>query len=205
VLSSTAFLGLLGVYKPRFRLHFLGGVIIFILLNAAGAMRGFPHPLGGSIIGLPEINARFAAVFWVGAVYYLFGDRVRLTNVGALIAATILFVLLFIRHLAKTAFMILGGYLIFWVAFKVRVLRVSRFNNSVDISYGLYLYAWPIQSLIIWSNKTINPFVLCGLSLMSAGLLAYASWTLVEKPSRHFLRRRRSVLPPHGQASRETA
>jgi peptidoglycan/LPS O-acetylase OafA/YrhL len=140
---ATAFLGLLGVYKNRFRLHFLGVVIIFMLLDATGAMRDF-HPSGSALIGLLESDVRFAAVFGVGAVYYLFRDKVRLTKVGAIIAATMLFFLLYSHHLAETSFMILGGYLIFWFAFKVRVLRISRFNNSVDISYGLYLYAWPI-------------------------------------------------------------
>jgi peptidoglycan/LPS O-acetylase OafA/YrhL len=190
---ATAFLGLLGAYKPRFRLYFLGGVVILMLLNATGAMRGF-HSLSSSLFGTPEWDVQFTACYGVGAVYYLFRDRVRLTSVGALIAATLLFVLLFSRDLGETAIMILGGYLIFWVAFKVRVLRISRIINSVDISYGLYLYAWPIQSLIIWNNRTINPFVLCGVTLMIAGLLAYVSWTLIEKPSTQFVRRRRSVL-----------
>jgi peptidoglycan/LPS O-acetylase OafA/YrhL len=146
------------------------------------------------LLGSPMWDIRFAGVFGVGAVYYLFRDKIPLTDAGAAIAAILLTGLMFNRSLAETAFAIFGGYLILWFSFKFRVLRLSRFDNNVDISYGIYLYGWPIQSLIIWNDRTVNPWALCFLSLLAASLMGYVSWTLVEKPCLRLARGRRVVF-----------
>jgi peptidoglycan/LPS O-acetylase OafA/YrhL len=132
----------------------------------------------------------FAAAFTVGQAYYLFRRSIRYTHFGALIAAVTLIGLMFSTRFAESAFMIVGGYLIFWFAFKVPVLSLSRADNKVDISYGTYLYAWPIQNLIIWNDPSVNPWVLCPITLACAGLFGLASWTFIEKPSLELLRTR---------------
>ncbi len=191
---AAAGFGLLGVYKPRYRVAVLAAVTFLLVLNAHGAMDNV-HLTGAAVIGDAGQDTRFAAVFGVGALYYLYKDKIRLTGMGALVAAILLPMLLFNRHLAELAYAILGGYLIFWVAFKIRPLRASRFNNNADISYGLYLYAWPVQNLIIWNSPAINPWVLCFITLPVAGLLAYLSWTFVERPALQLVHRRRKTFP----------
>jgi peptidoglycan/LPS O-acetylase OafA/YrhL len=57
------------------------------------------------------------------------------------------------------------------------------------------LYACPIQQVIIWNDRTINPLLLCCMSLPGAGMLGYASWKLVEKPMLRLARRRRFADP----------
>lgn len=136
---------------------------------------------------------RFAAVFGTGVTYYLFRDKVTFNNTGAAVSFAILMVLMFIKDSAELAFCVFGGYIIFWFAFKVPVLRISRLVNTSDISYGLYLYAWPVQSLFIWCYHDINPWLLCSMTLVSAGCISYGSWTLVERPCLGFVQRRRTV------------
>jgi peptidoglycan/LPS O-acetylase OafA/YrhL len=59
------------------------------------------------------------------------------------------------------ALAVLAGYLIFWFALQSPVLPISRFTNKTDLSYGIYLYAWPIQSTIaFFSDRSINPWAL---------------------------------------------
>jgi peptidoglycan/LPS O-acetylase OafA/YrhL len=190
---ATAILGLLGLYSPRHRMLLLMAVAVLLALNATGAIHGV-HIRHELLLGVPENATRFAAVFGVGAIYYLFRDRIPLTDAGAAIAAPLLVGLMFDKQLAETAYAVLGGYLILWFAFKVRVLWVSRLAPDADISYGLYLYGWPIQTLIIWNDRTINPWVLCCLSLLVASLMGYVSWSLVEKPCLRLARGRRAVL-----------
>jgi peptidoglycan/LPS O-acetylase OafA/YrhL len=180
-IAAAAF-GLLGVYNPRYRLSVLVAVTTLLFLHATGAMRNV-HLAGAGIIGSADQDTRFAAVFGVGALYFLYRDKVPLTGIGAMVAASLLTILLFSRHLAEPAYSILGGYLIFWFAFKIRFLRASRFNNHADISYGLYLYAFPVQNLIIWANSNINPWILCFMTLLGASSLGYLSWTFVERPA----------------------
>lgn len=63
-------------------------------------------------------------------------------------------------------------------------------KGRFDISYGLYIYAWPVQQVI--ANKTDLPFyVSIAASMVCTAVLAYLSWTYVEKP---FLRRKKQLL-----------
>jgi peptidoglycan/LPS O-acetylase OafA/YrhL len=168
-------------------------VAMLLGLNATGAMHTI-HTHHEMLLGASEHNTRFAGIFGTGAIYYLFRDTIPLTNTGACVAATLLTALMFNRHLAETAYTIFGGDLILWLAFEVRVLRLSRIDNNADISYGLYLYGWPVQTLIIWNYLAINPWLLCLLSLLVARLMGYAGWVLVEKPCLQLKRRRPTTL-----------
>jgi peptidoglycan/LPS O-acetylase OafA/YrhL len=102
-------------------------------------------------------------------------------------------VLLFSRRWAETALAVFGGYLIFWSAFEVPVLRLSKVANKTDLSYGIYLYAWPIASLIAWKFRHINPWLLSISTLVCSALIAYLSWTFVEKPCLGLIRREGTV------------
>lgn len=182
---ATLMLGLLGMFKPRYRAFLLIGISALLLLNMAHTMDG-AQMSGNRFIGEPMHALRFGSVFGVGMLFYLFRDKVRLTKAGALVASGLLIPLFFNHYAAEAVFSICGGYLIFWFAFQAPVLRLSRIVNRADISYGLYLYAWPLQNSIIWSNQSLNPWSLCCLTLIGAGVLAYASWMLIEKPSLQF-------------------
>jgi peptidoglycan/LPS O-acetylase OafA/YrhL len=188
---AAAFIGLLGLYTSRYRAVLLVLLFALLTLNVTGVVHG-RHIAHEDILGAPQQMVEFSGIFGMGSIYYLFRDKIPLTNLGALSAAVLLVSLLFSHALAGTAFTIFGGYIILWFAFKSRVLSLSRFDNKVDISYGLYLYAWPIQNLIVWNDRTIDPWLLCCMSIFGAGLLGYASWKLVEKPMLRFAYRRQS-------------
>lgn len=200
---AAASIGLLGLYTSRYRAVLLISLIALLMLNVTGAVHGF-HTVHDDIVGSPQQTVEFSGIFGMGAIYYLFRDKVPLTNPGALLAAVLLIALLFSHALAGTAFTIFGGYLILWFAFKARVVSLSRFDNKVDISYGLYLYAWPIQNLIVWIDRTIDPWLLCCMSIFCAGVLGYASWMLVEKPMLRFAYRRQPLEAAFEPAHRGT-
>ena len=180
---AAALLGLAGLYNPKYRRLLFIGVAALLLLNALSST------YHDSASGIPKL--RFAAVFGTGALYYLFRDKLIFTNAGAGVSLLSLAVFMNFKSFAELSFCIFGGYLIFWFAFKVSVLRISRLANKSDLSYGLYLYAWPVQSLIIWYYLDMNPWLLCGITVLCAGCIAYGSWTFVEKPSLSLLQRRR--------------
>ncbi|EET0018722.1 TPA: acyltransferase family protein [Escherichia coli] len=63
-------------------------------------------------------------------------------------------------------------------------------NGRIDISYGLYIYAFPVQQIII--NNITNKFIpSIALSLFVTTLLATVSYYYIEKP---FLRRKRKEI-----------
>jgi peptidoglycan/LPS O-acetylase OafA/YrhL len=85
--------------------------------------------------------------------------------------------------LADVGIALCGGYLIFWFAFLPNTPTLNHINTSTDLSYGVYLYAWPIQKLVITFFPNISPWLVALITAATAALIAYVSWTFIEKPS----------------------
>jgi peptidoglycan/LPS O-acetylase OafA/YrhL len=67
------------------------------------------------------------------------------------------------------------------IGFHVTNERLNRWVSG-DISYGLYLYAFPIQQTILAHNRFIEPGLLFFYTCLFLFPLALASWQYVEKP-----------------------
>lgn len=74
------------------------------------------------------------------------------------------------------------AYVIFWLAY-VPDGRVRDFNRLGDYSYGIYIYAFPLQGLAVWLFGPQTPLenILYALPLTLA--CSVASWHWVEKPA----------------------
>jgi peptidoglycan/LPS O-acetylase OafA/YrhL len=83
---------------------------------------------------------------------------------------------------AVAAFAVFGGYLVFSIAFNVKSSMLNNIGKKVDLSYGVYLYAWPVQKVLIWWRGDLSPWVVFLGSTIIAALFALMSWRLVEKP-----------------------
>ncbi|MEJ1934359.1 hypothetical protein WDZ92_29535, partial [Nostoc sp. NIES-2111] len=79
---------------------------------------------------------------------------------------------------------------------------MQNVGRKVDVSYGTYLYAWPIASLIILYDRSISPWTLFLVTAALAMLAGYVSWHLVEQPFlrlKHTLGRRQAQVGPSPQ------
>jgi|FEC22Drversion2_1045045.scaffolds.fasta_scaffold00008_168 peptidoglycan/LPS O-acetylase OafA/YrhL len=54
--------------------------------------------------------------------------------------------------------------------------------RRIDLSYGIYIYGWPTQQLIIDKLPGSSIAEVAIIALAIAGCLAFLSWTFVEKP-----------------------
>lgn len=88
--------------------------------------------------------------------------------------------------LAEPAFAIFGGYLIFWYALATPANRLSQWVDRTDPSYGLYLYAWPTQNLLVQKVPGITPLLLIVLTVPIAFCFGILNWHWIE---RRFVRR----------------
>lgn len=131
--------------------------------------------------GALKDSIKFGAVFGSGMLFALYD--VQFSRQGAFLAVIALFCSLFTLPMAELALMFAGGYLVFMFALHAPVLSISRWANKTDLSYGVYLYAWPIQNLIIWHDRNISPWGLGALTFFLCSVLALLSWHYVEKPS----------------------
>ena len=189
---AVAALGLAGCLRPRFWPALAATAAVLLAVNVAGAVEG-GHQVHEPLLPSLAKNTRFFMIFAAGAVYYLFRDRIKLCGAGAIAAAISLIGAMFFWHWAEAAVAVFGGYLIFWFAFRCPPINLGRLTRSEDISYGVYLYGWPAQTLIVWNFRAIDPWLLSVLALAIAAVLGYASWMLVEKPIMRRVKPRPSV------------
>jgi peptidoglycan/LPS O-acetylase OafA/YrhL len=193
-------IGALGIYKKR--TLFLALPAIFLGLYIL-VFYGPELPLGTNfltqlLIGDVESFCRFLFVFGCGSSFYLFEDKINYTGWGAIVCTLALVLCMFSAKLAEPALCTLGAYSLFYLAFKAKRVNI---NNGYDISYGLYLYAWPIAALTILYHPAITPVLLFSVTLILALMAGTLSWFLVEKPAARLLRhlpgerKLRPVLP----------
>ena len=180
----AALLGLVGFYaRPRWYLAFTALLILgtFFFLSPPGeALNAAAKPLEG-VIGELRSTVGLTAAFAAGACFKLFPQAFN--GRIAAVCGLLLIPAMFVTPLARPALMTLGGYVLFWAALRIRARWFVTLNAKDDISYGVYLYAWPISILLIWFWRDI-PLAALGL-LTFAGALAsgFVSWHILEKPA----------------------
>lgn len=74
-----------------------------------------------------------------------------------------------------------------WIAVLTYLVGFSRWGVSVylekyDLSYGLYIYSFPVAQSLVFVFGISNPWVLFVLNVTVAAMLAMLSWLYVEKP-----------------------
>ena len=75
-----------------------------------------------------------------------------------------------------------------WLAY-VPGGRVRGYNRVGDYSYGVYIYAFPVQQSVVALMPGVSPLALLAIALPITVLLAVASWHLVESPALGLLHR----------------
>lgn len=150
------------------------------LLLAMSALRAKLPIFGQYWVEHPSL-IHFTALFCCGSAYYRLRDRIPYHPALAAVAAVLLAALMYNFVFSEMAFAIFGGYLIFWFALHVPTKYLSRIGLRTDISYGVYLYAWPIQNSIIYRYPDISPWLLFIISAALSVVCGFISWTLVEK------------------------
>jgi peptidoglycan/LPS O-acetylase OafA/YrhL len=72
------------------------------------------------------------------------------------------------------------GYFVLWFAYVPRLPAIPR---DLDLSYGTYLWAFPVQQCLIQLAGVRDPLVLFAMAVPIVLAIAAASWLFVEKPA----------------------
>lgn len=161
-------LGFFGVFENRLRANIALLAILFMIYEN---YTGIPM-FGG--------NARFASpltFFIVGCLFWVNRKFIALNWSMAIVLAALTFVSAGIGY-HKAIYTLSLVYIIFMVAYMAPAIDLDKFG---DISYGVYIYAWPVQQLV-WSQGQ-SAYMNTALSTIIVVVIAYASWRLVEKPA----------------------
>jgi peptidoglycan/LPS O-acetylase OafA/YrhL len=143
--------------------------------------------------GYPPFWPRCGGCFLAGALFYRCRDRVPL-SAGLFLASIVGLIVLAVAPFPALvlAVPILGGYALFYLAF-ARTPWLYGFARPGDFSYGMYLYAFPVQQLLAnRSGLPLTPLGLFALAVPATLALAVVSWFTVERP---FLKRSGHGLP----------
>jgi peptidoglycan/LPS O-acetylase OafA/YrhL len=133
---------------------------------------------------------RLLFAFIIGSAFYIYKDKIIWNNLASWICAITLLMVFSNQYLAEPTLIVLGGYILFNFAFNFKSTWLSKIGTNIDMSYGVYLYAWPIQVLFTINNPSISPWILTLYALILSMIMGYLSWKFVEKPClqmKHYL------------------
>ncbi|MCP9481129.1 acyltransferase [Shimia sp. CNT1-13L.2] len=69
--------------------------------------------------------------------------------------------------------------------------RLPTVSPGMDLSYGIYIYGWPVAQFVVCYVGPATPEMLALLSLSAVLPVAFLSWHLVEKPALSLIKRGR--------------
>ncbi|HEX5315866.1 MAG TPA: hypothetical protein VFX22_04365 [Candidatus Kapabacteria bacterium] len=150
---------------------------------------GIWHQLIFTAVGDPAQAPSLTAVFMSGVCARVCRERLHFKAAFFIPAflICILAILLLPQPFTMLAVGSCGVYALLFLAIGIKSPVLQSINNKYDFSYGIYLYAWPIASLLILGAQKINwplaPSVLTALTAIFATLVAVPSWYLIEKPA----------------------
>jgi peptidoglycan/LPS O-acetylase OafA/YrhL len=172
----------------------LAAGISIVLAVATWKAHGFVE-LQFPVLGPLDMNlfASLWSVFIIGTCLAVFRDKIPLnrTLTAIAIAAVVVSVPL---GVFRPAGVLLLPYAVIGIGVYLPT-GLHPIGTRNDISYGMYLYGFPVGQVLVAAGPSWwSPVTLALATLAATTVPATLSWFLVERP---FLQRRRAV-PPHG-------
>lgn len=154
-------------------------ILLFLSLYAGTwiATTLFHVPIDQKLLQLQGLSLPF--VF--GMLAWVWRDRIPLSGwifLGLGLAA-------FAARHSQIAYPVVIGFLAygsFWLAY-VPSGKIRRYNLLGDYSYGMYIYAFPLQGLVVWLIGPTNPFLHIMIALPITLAISILSWYYVEAPA----------------------
>lgn len=164
--------GIFSILKRKYLLLFL-----FILLQIIRLIFSF-YPIDTKGVYV-DVYFVYGSIFFAGVLFAIFQNSLQISPIIMLL---FLGIALCVPHVVLQSIL-----LVLPIAyFVIKVGKSSAFLQlkDKDFSYGLYLYAFPIQQIfLLLLGYSVNVWVHIILSTTSALILAILSWFYIEKPA----------------------
>lgn len=181
--AGLAMAALMGLMKPHMRMR------ASLLLATFVALVFIAEPKSPDTYGFLDNVRYFALFFATGVLAYLLRDVLVLSwSLLALLA--LIFLAALGTRFGELATALFLGYAALMAA-KLPAGRLRGLANRYDLSYGIYIYACPVQQLLIERVPGAGVEAQVVLASLSVLPLALASWIMVEQPA---LRQRRRLV-----------
>jgi peptidoglycan/LPS O-acetylase OafA/YrhL len=179
-------------WKTKIHMYiFQSTLVVFAIFSAL-------YVLAAHIYSLPIGNfPKLFSMFFSGAAFYVLRTHITLNT---WLAGVLLISLIFAAENKQTFYVIYImsiAYLLFYFAY-VPSGYIRLYNKLGDYSYGIYIYAFPVQQSIAALIPSVTALQMVVYSTAITSVLAIGSWHLLEKRAlRHktyLLNRTRWVL-----------
>jgi len=127
-----------------------------------------------------ESSFRLLLMFVIGVTFFAWKEKIILSFNFTLFSLLILFFSSLNKDLFFITYSVLLPFILFYFAYVPSGL-VRKFNYVGDYSYGIYIYAFPIQQSIIAIEPNISFVTLIVVSFFVTLALSVISWHLIEK------------------------
>ncbi len=176
---AVAVLGLIGILK-RAKLFVPFVILVILAMNWHVLVR--PEYKGMVVLGISAVQFfRLGLFFALGSAFYLY-RRLVILDIKLVIFALAILVLTFHTTLSDLALTFILPYVVLAFAYIPKARFLRKWGKFGDFSYGMYVYAFPVQQTIIHFLKDkINMFEFFCLAFIVTLILSYGSWHLVEK------------------------
>jgi peptidoglycan/LPS O-acetylase OafA/YrhL len=190
----VALLGLCGLLRRPFVMLATTALLLSSLFYAGPFQRMHWPRHVESLAGEPRIAFRLTAIYLVGVCFYLLRTRIvfRRAFAGSTLAIMVGSFVLSPAQ-AEFALVLCGGYLMSYLG-QMRLRWLSGMSKLPDISYGVYLYGWPVEALWIWFHKG-SPWIAFLFATLICYVLGWLSWHFIERPALTLKRRATAPLP----------
>jgi peptidoglycan/LPS O-acetylase OafA/YrhL len=163
-------LGVLGILRDRLFGSITILALIFLMFSDIGPNIPLIHEKNNWL--------RVTAHFFAGALFWLNRDIIKLKK------GFFTFSLLFYFLIKGTPnFLLLSlipfTYMVLFLGYYKTVFNPTKYIG--DISYGMYIYAFPVQQALGYYFPNINVYVHAIFSLLITSVLSKLSWDLIEK------------------------
>ncbi|MEI7669678.1 MAG: acyltransferase [Pseudomonadota bacterium] len=182
---AVALLGVLGILQPRLILALF---ISLFAIRIYGATTE-PEMIFGMKWGGFNLTLTLASLFAGGAIMFLWKEKIKLDKWLFILAAFSFYISIF---LPPSFSAILWNFSLIYIVIYLGFLRIPllhKFGNWGDFSYGMYLYAFPMQQIslqILGKNPNFSHFLILSFDLTL--VCAVLSWLFIEKPALRFKR-----------------
>ncbi len=173
-----AILALICGFRSNFKVKSFG-VVIYLVTIILFVI--FITDIGYKFIQSDFISnmVRFAALFGMGAALYLARTKIKLSPLVLLIMLLVIAVASLNRLTFNGLFYFFLGYILLYLAYIPKGLLL-KFNKLGDYSYGLYIFAYPIQQSFVHWYPTISTFSLLFFSFLLSLAIAILLWHFIE-------------------------
>ncbi|WP_041320919.1 acyltransferase family protein [Hyphomicrobium denitrificans] len=168
-------LGAAGLFDQKLRWFAVAGLAVVV------ATVSLSLPANPDDYGFTQNLRYFIVYFYGGVLAYLLRSYLVVAGV-ALLPLFLIFVASVRTPFAEVGAMLFLGYGALWAGTKMWG-PLRGLCNRTDASFGIYIFAGPVQQTLLWLFPSISPVVLTLAAFAIVLPMAIASWRIVEKPS----------------------